>query len=134
MKKVMKNTKKQGGFTTFVYRYEENHFLGVCLEFNLITEGRTAPEAIQNIFRASCEYVRVIIKNDLSDKLLNLIPEQKYLKEYSRLLKRRAQTIEKIEKSKKKEEKLISWDKYFSSQDFRYNPKFLKDAKEEVCI
>jgi hypothetical protein len=132
----MKNTKRKGKFTIFTYQYRENHFIGVCLEFDLITEGETAIEAIKNIFSASINYLRTIIKNDLNDKLLNLTPEQKYLREYTRLLKGRAKKIEKIERpEKKKKEKLIPWDKYFSSQDFQYNPKFLKDIKkEETCV
>jgi len=132
----MKNTKRKGKFTVFTYEYKENHFIGVCLEFDLIIEGETVIGAMKNIFSASTDYLRVIIKNDLNDKLLNLTPEQKYLREYAGLLKRRAKKIEKIERSeKKKKGKLIPWDKYFSSQDFQYNPKFLKDIKkEEVCV
>lgn len=128
------NSKKEGKFTIFTYQYRENHFIGVCLEFDLITEGKTATESMRNILIASVDYIITIRKNNLSDKLLNLTPDQKYLKAYVRLLKGRTKTIEKVERPNKKERPIL-WDEYFSSQDFQYNPKFLKDIKkEEVCV
>ncbi|XOB42165.1 MAG: hypothetical protein ACKKMP_02260 [Candidatus Nealsonbacteria bacterium] len=132
----MKNTKKKGKFTIFSYQEKSNYYIGVCLEFDLIVEGKTPREALKNILNASIGYLIVIIKNNLNNKLLNLTPDQKYLREYTKLLKRRMKRIEKIKKVKKqKKEKLIPWNEYFSSQDIKYNPDFLKNIKkEEVCV
>ncbi|XOB46609.1 MAG: hypothetical protein ACKKMV_00280 [Candidatus Nealsonbacteria bacterium] len=132
----MRNTKKKGKFTIFTYPQKPNYFIGVCLEFDLITEGQTLVEAKENIFRASVSYLQTIIKNNLSDKLLNFPPDPKYLKEYTKLLKKRVRMIEKVKKEKRqKEKKLIPWEEYFSFQDVPYNPDFFKKLKKEkVCV
>lgn len=132
----LKNTKERGKFTLFAYQHKPGYFVGACLEFDLIVEGKTLIEAKKNIFRASISYLLTVIKNKLSDKLLNCPPDPVYLKEYIRLLKRRAGIMEKIEKGKKQEsEKLIPWDKYFAQQDIPYSPDSLKKLRrEELCV
>jgi len=136
-REVTMNTKERGKFTIFAYQYKQpNYYIGVCLEFDLITEGKTLIEAKKNIFHASVGYLLTIIKNNLSDKLLNFTPDPIYLREYIKLLKRRTKTIERIRKEKKqKSENLIPWDKYFSQQDIPYSKDLIKEfEKEEACV
>jgi hypothetical protein len=135
----MKNTKQSGKFTLFAYQHKSHYFIGVCLEFDLIVEGRTLIEAKKRILESSLNYLCTVIKNNLSEKLLNFSPDPIYLKKYLELLKRRVKTIEKIEekidtKEEQKSEKLIPWDEYFS-QDVPYNKGTLNELKKEkLCV
>ncbi len=82
----MRNTKKRGQFTTFVYQEKPNHYIGVCLEFDLIEEGGNTQEVMNQIKEASLGYLKTVIKNKLSDDLLNKKPSEKYLKKYKEFL------------------------------------------------
>lgn len=82
----MKNTKKRGQFTIFVYRDKPNHYVGVCLEFDLIEEGKNAREIMRQINEASIGYLKTIIDNNLSDDLLNKKAPKKYWKKYKEFL------------------------------------------------
>ena len=83
----MKNTKKRGQFTIFVYRERANHYIGVCLEFDLIEEGENAREVMKQIQEASVGYLKTVIKNNLDDDLLNKKAPLKYQRKYQELLK-----------------------------------------------
>jgi len=109
----MRNTKKQGKFTLFVYREKLNYYIGVNLDFDLIQEGKTAPETMEKIKDVSLGYLETVIKNNLSDNLLNRPAPKEYLEKYRTLLKKRAEA-----------KKLIPWNQYF--QDFPYTRQSLK--------
>lgn len=109
----MKNTKKEGRFTLFVYQEKPNYYIGVNLDFDLIQEGETALETMIRIKGASLGYLETVIKNNLSDDLLNKPAPKEYWKKYRVLLRKRAGA-----------KKLIPWNQYF--QDFPYNRRFLK--------
>ena len=121
----MKNTKKQGKFTLFVYQEKPTYYIGVCLEFDLIVEGKNLQETLKHILNASMGYLRTVIKNNYSDDLLNEKPPIKYLKIYQKILKKR---MEEIAKAREEENKLIPWDKYFS-QDIPYNSSTIKESE-----
>lgn len=109
----MKNTKKRGQFTLFVYKERPNYYIGVNLEFDLIQEGKTALETMKRIREASIGYLETIIKENLSNDLLNRPAPKEYWEKYRTSLERRA-----------KAKQLIPWDQYF--QDFPYTCKSLK--------
>ena len=111
--KHMKNTKKQGKFTLFVYREKPNYYIGVNLDFDLIQEGKTAPETIEKIKEASLGYLETVIKKNLSDDLLNRPAPKEYWERYRKSLRKRVGV-----------KKLILWNQYF--QDFPYTRQSLK--------
>lgn len=110
----MRNTKKQGQFTLFVYREKPNYCIGVNLDFDLIQEGKTAPETMERIREASLGYLKTVIKNNLSDDLLNRSAPKEYWGKYRKFLRKRAEA-----------KKLIPWNQYF--QDFPYTRQSLKE-------
>ncbi len=83
----MNNTKKRGQFTIFVYREKTNHYIGICLEFDLVEEGKNVPKVMEQIQEASIGYLKTVIKNNLDDDLLNKKAPQKYWRKYQELLK-----------------------------------------------
>ena len=109
----MRNTKQQGRFTLFVYQEKPNYYIGVNLDFDLIQEGRTAPEVMEKIKKTSLGYLETIIKKGLSDDLLNRPAPKEYWGKYRMLLRKRAEV-----------KKLIPWNQY--SQDFPYTRQSLK--------
>ncbi|MFQ6049979.1 MAG: hypothetical protein ACE5J0_03025 [Candidatus Paceibacterales bacterium] len=109
----MKNTKREGKFTLFVYQEKPNYYIGVNLDFDLIQEGKTAPETMERIKEASLGYLETVIKKNLSNNLLNRPAPEEYWKKYRTLLRKRAEA-----------KKLIPWNQYF--QDFPYTRRSLK--------
>jgi len=112
----MKNTKKQGKFTLFVYPEKPNYFIGVCLEFDLIQEGKTAQETMENIKRASWNYLITIIKKRWSDSLLNKQAPKVYWDKYKAYLE--------YLKKKDEEKKRLMWQELLQQQ--LYNPDIFK--------
>ena len=134
----MRNTKKKGKFTLFVYPEKPNYFVGVCLEFDLIQEGKSASDVMRRIKKASLAYLMTVIKKHYSDDLLNKPAPDKYWKRYLRFLKKRSEAVRKIEKKigqseteRKRQPKLMRWDNFVggnlpSAQDVPYNAQSLK--------
>ena len=83
----MRNTKKQGKFTLFVYPEKPNYYIGVCLEFDLIQEGKTIPEAMEKIKSASISYLKTVIKFNMDDDLLNKRAPKEHWKKFRNFLK-----------------------------------------------
>ena len=110
----MRNTKKQGRFTLFVYPERPNYYIGVCAEFDLIQEGKTIPETMERIKEASINYLKTVIKFNMSDDLLN----REAPKEHWRKFKL-------FQKKKVDEEKRKYWEKRL--QELFYDQKFLKE-------
>jgi len=110
----MRNTKKQGKFTLFVYPEKPNYYIGVCLEFDLIQEGKTIPEAMEKIKSASISYLKTVIKFNMDDDLLNRMAPKEYWEKFKI-----------FQKKKKAEEKRKYWEKRL--QELFYDPKFLKE-------
>ena len=110
----MRNTKRQGKFTLFVYREKPNYYIGVCLEFDLIQEGKTIPETMERIKGASTSYLKTVIKFNMDDDLLNRKAPKEHWKKFKL-----------FQKKKKEEEKRRDWEKRL--QELFYDPKFLKE-------
>lgn len=109
----MKNTKKRGKFTLFVYQEKPNYYIGVNLDFDLIQEGKTALETMERIKEVSLGYLETIMKKNLSNELLNRPAPKEYWEKYRIFLRKRAEA-----------KKLIPWNQYF--QDFPYTRQSLK--------
>lgn len=81
----MKNTYKKGEATMFVYR-ENNRFVGVCLQFNLVVEAETSKLAVEQIIDAVKAHAVVVLKKGYSEDLLNRSAPKKYWDIYKALL------------------------------------------------
>ena len=76
-----RNTKKRGVVEFLTYK-EGKAFVGVCLTFDIVEEG-TDPVALTRSLRDAAElHVETVIKNDLSDDLLNRYAPDAYWKKY----------------------------------------------------
>ena len=118
----MKNTKKQGKFTLFVYPEKPNYYIGVCLEFDLIQEGKTPQETMENIKKTTFNYLITIIKKKWPDYLLNRLAPKHYWEKYNKYLKRREEETKKRELEKRR----LFWQQYL--QEYLYTPKSLRES------
>ncbi|MFZ2720187.1 MAG: hypothetical protein WAZ27_04955 [Minisyncoccia bacterium] len=76
-----RNTKK-GGVIEFLTYKEGNGFVGVCLTFDIVEEGTNPVELAQSLKEAAELHVETVIKNNLSDDLLNRYAPEEYWKKY----------------------------------------------------
>ncbi len=76
-----KNTKEKGVIELLVYK-EGKSFVGVCLTFDIVEEGNNPSELMRSIREAAELHLEVVIKNNLSDKLLNRYAPEEYWKKY----------------------------------------------------
>lgn len=113
----MRNTKKKGKFTLFVYPEKPNYYVGVCLEFDLIQEGKSPIETMERIKEATINYLKTVIEFNMSDDLLNQPAPMKYWEKYRKLLKKETEAT-------KERAKGIPWEEFLQEQI--YNPEFLK--------
>jgi len=124
----LRNTKRKGRFTLFVYPEKPNYFIGVCLEFDVIKEGKNPKDALNSIKEASIGYLETIIKNNYSDDLLNSPAPKQYWKKYHQYLKAKADAIKKLEgkidskrkeKSKESKKPNIRWEEYVKNTNIK---------------
>lgn len=109
-----RNTKEKGKFTLFVYKEKPNYYIGVCLEFDLLIEGESLVEAMQQISKVANDYLQIVIENNWSDDLLNQSAPKEYWKKFFEFLK----------ELRGKERKRQYWERYLREQ--LYTPDFLK--------
>ncbi len=76
-----KNTKKEGVIELLVYK-EGKTYVGVCLTFDIVEEGINPSELMRSIREAAELHLEVVIKNNLSDNLLNRYAPDEYWKKY----------------------------------------------------
>ncbi len=95
------NTKKRGVFEFLVYP-DEKRFVGVCLTLNIIEEGESPKELLENLEEAAFGHLEVVRKENLSNKLLNRPALKKYwdkyytaklLREVEKLLQKRTSSL-----------------------------------------
>lgn len=84
-----RNTKTRGTMR-FLFLQEKKQFLGVCLDFNLVEEGRTFEEVKKHLFVASRLHLQTVIDKKLSDSLLNRHAHKKYWEMYESIQKNKA--------------------------------------------
>ncbi|TSC93112.1 MAG: hypothetical protein Athens101428_739 [Candidatus Berkelbacteria bacterium Athens1014_28] len=82
---MTQNTYKKGTLNLFIYP-DKNHFTGVCLELDIIVEGKSAYEVRQELFDGVSSYVETIIKNKLPESLLNRPAPKEYWDRFFALL------------------------------------------------
>lgn len=77
----LKNTKKRGLMEFFGYS-EKDRFIGVCLTFDIIEEGKNPIEVMKSVEEAAILHLKTICKKNLSDNLLNRYAPQEYWDKY----------------------------------------------------
>lgn len=75
------------GKVTFLFMKEKGKYIGVCLEFDLIVQTDTFSEAVEEIEDYAKLWHRNIVKNRLSEKLLNKPAPRKYWEIHEKLLR-----------------------------------------------
>ncbi|OGI64035.1 hypothetical protein A2914_02425 [Candidatus Nomurabacteria bacterium RIFCSPLOWO2_01_FULL_41_21] len=75
------NTKKEGMVEILVYK-EKNVFVGVCLTFDIVEEGSDPLVVLRSIKEAVQLHLDTVIKNNMSDDLLNRYAPLPYWKKY----------------------------------------------------
>ena len=106
----LKNTKKRGLMEFFGYS-EGDKFVGVCLTFDIIEEGKDPIKVMKSVEEAAILHLKTVCKKNLSDDLLNRYAPQEYWDKY-------------FDFQKKIEEKSLQ-SKLESAKQFGYNPKSL---------
>lgn len=81
-----KNTKERGTIEYLVYK-EGDTFVGVCLSFDIVEEGINPIELMNSIKEAAYLHLDTVIKEKLSDDLLNRYAPEEYWKKYFEIAK-----------------------------------------------
>ena len=76
-----RNTKESGVIEFLTYK-EGASFVGVCLTFDIVEEGSDPVELGQSLKEAAELHLETVIKNDLSDDLLNRYAPEEYWEKY----------------------------------------------------
>jgi predicted RNase H-like HicB family nuclease len=80
------NTKESGVIEYLVYK-EGDSFVGVCLTFDIIEEGKDPDKLMLSIQEAAKLHLDVVRNKNMSDELLNRHTEEKYWKFYFEAMK-----------------------------------------------
>lgn len=81
----LKNTKERGKLEFVIYP-DGKRYIGVCLTLNIIEEGTDPSKLIENIKEAAFGRVLLVIKENLSDDLLNNPAADEYWEKYFKAL------------------------------------------------
>ena len=91
-----KNTKKSGLIEYLCYR-NKGHYVGVCLSFNIIEEGKDLSALQASLEEAAMLHLKTVRKHNLSDDLLNRHAPEQYWKIYfslqTQLAKEKTQSV-----------------------------------------
>lgn len=83
-KEKMKNTKEKGTLHFLIYKkMDSKEYTAICLELGLVEVSQNPDYLKESVVDAAKGYVHTVIKENLSDELLNLTPPKEYLKIYS---------------------------------------------------
>ncbi len=66
----------------FLVYKEGDSFVGVCLTFDIVEEGKNPTELVRNIKEAAELHLEVVIRENLPDALLNRYAPIEYWKKY----------------------------------------------------
>lgn len=80
-----KNTKQEGFMEFLVYK-EDDRFIGVCLTFDIVEEGYDPITLMKSIEEASTLHLEIVIKENMSDELLNRYAPDEYWVKYFAVL------------------------------------------------
>src|SRR3989338_38277 len=76
-----RNMKERGVIEFFTYK-EGDVFVGVCLTFDIIEEGSDLVELMRSVKEAAGLHLETVIKNNLSEDLLNRYAPEEYWEKY----------------------------------------------------
>ncbi|MFA6404858.1 MAG: hypothetical protein WCW03_02555 [Candidatus Paceibacterota bacterium] len=76
-----KNTKERGTIECLVYK-DGATYIGVCLTFDIVEEGSNPTELMKSIKEAAELHLETVIRENLSDDLLNRYAPEDYWKKY----------------------------------------------------
>ena len=86
MKKIKPhNTKERGLIEFLIIRKGKNNFLGVCLTFNIVQEGKNPDKLLESLREAAKLHIQTILEKGLPESLLNRSAPEKYWKLYFKL-------------------------------------------------
>ncbi|MBI5469879.1 type II toxin-antitoxin system HicB family antitoxin [Candidatus Kaiserbacteria bacterium] len=81
--KIKRNTNsKQSGTMEFLVYREDSKYVGVCLTFDIVEEGKDPVELMKSIKEAAELHLETVIKNNLPDDLLNRYAPDEYWQKY----------------------------------------------------
>ena len=89
-----KNTKKAGILEFLVYG-KGTHFIGVCLTFGIVEEGKDPKILMESIKEAAQLHLEVVVNKNLSDNLLNRYAPEEYWDKYFQVLNQARQSKQK---------------------------------------
>lgn len=116
-----KNTKNKGTVEFFVYP-ERGKYIGVCLTFDIVEEGKDLQEVARSLVEAAELHLKVVRYKNFSDDLLNRYAPDQYWKKYFAYLKNAAQARMMREKWQSVYNKLV------------YNDKTEPNNKHGLCL
>jgi predicted RNase H-like HicB family nuclease len=76
-----KNTKKEGVIEFLVYK-DKAGYTGVCLTFDIVEQSNDLSKLMESIKEAAEFHLETVIKNKLSNDLLNRYAPEAYWKKY----------------------------------------------------
>jgi DNA-binding HxlR family transcriptional regulator len=91
------NTKEKG-IMEFIFYKEKGKYIGVCLSFDIVEEGKDLTNLIESVEDVAKLHLRTVTKNNLSDDLLNRYAPEEYWNKYFAALK--ALERQKVEEKK----------------------------------
>lgn len=114
----MKNTKNTGILHFLIYKeLLSKEYTGVCLELGLLEVSENPDYLKQSLIDAAKGYVHTIIKENLSDDLLNIPPTKEYKERYLKALQSLRIDI-KTEKPKKTPSDIFVFTKAIDTRAF----------------
>ncbi len=81
-----KNTKEKGTIEYLVYP-DGDQFVGVCLTFDIVEEGKDPTQLMESIKEAAKLHLEIVQREDMSDDLLNRFAPEEYWDLYFDALK-----------------------------------------------
>ncbi|TSC78648.1 MAG: hypothetical protein G01um101429_716 [Parcubacteria group bacterium Gr01-1014_29] len=116
-----KNTKNKGTIEFFVYP-EKGKYIGVCLTFDIVEEGKDPQQLMGSLLEAARLHLKVVRDKNLSGNLLNRYAPVEYWKKYFAYLQHTAKEHIMREKWQAVYNKLL----YTKSKGF--------DNKDDECL
>lgn len=93
----------------FLVYKEADKFIGVCLTFDIVEEGNEPATLMDSIKEAAMLHLETVIKENMSDELLNRYAPQTYWDKY----------FEALENIQKADESALIESPYFSRSPYR---------------
>jgi len=91
MKPIREKNTKEKGLIEFIVYPDDDQFVGVCLTFDIVEEGSDPVSLMESIKEAAQLHLDVVLKENMSDELLNRFAPQEYWDKYFEALKESGQ-------------------------------------------